>query len=496
MSGISEQMLLAVEAATLSKTKPQARRHIRLVRRIFFSIAMCVPLMLSGCGFSAPLPKRTAAPPTPEPPLSTLAVTLTIPAAQLAKFINNVTEYRIADLKDQPVNCGIGRCRLNLTANRSGSVYVTADNGTLSIRLPFAVKANMATPGFFSFLHAQGEGQGLATARTDLTVSPDLQLHSTTSGVVTLADGHLRVGPVVTNIAQIWNDNQESLARPVWRSIDKQVSAIPLRSRVMMLWANAFVPQHVGKAPISWLVLRPEQLRIAQPSVQGGAIGISLGLTARAHIVIQDAQPANPVTPLPQVSIMTSPSNSFSVTMPLLVPYDRAASLAMTSLTKKPPQVADMTIRFRRLQILPSGQDVVVVANLCADPNWDWFGWFASCGTVYLRGVPAFDPVHQAIRIGDLHYDVASADIMLNTIRALAGSALAHRLQSDLVFDESKEIRRLKSQMTIMLAQPQGRDLSISAQVQSFGAPSFTWTSDGFLASLSARGNVHATVNL
>ena len=87
---------------------------------------------------------------------------------------------------------------------------------------------------------------------------------------------------------------------------------------------------------------------------------------------------------------------------------------------------------------------------------------------------------HQTIRIADLRYDIASADIMLNAIRALAGSALTHRLQSDFVFEESKEIGRLKSQLTIMLAQLQGRDLSISAEIQSFGAQSFTWTPEGF----------------
>ena len=110
--------------------------------------------------------------------------------------------------------------------------------------------------------------------------------------------------------------------------------------------------------------------------------------------------------------------------------------------------------------------------------------------------MPAFDPVHQTIRIADLRYDIASADIVLNAIRALAGSALTHRLQSDFVFEESKEIGSLKSQLTTMLAQPQGRDLSISAEIQSFGAQSFIWTREGFLASFTARGNVHASVNL
>jgi hypothetical protein len=81
-------------------------------------------------------------------------------------------------------------------------------------------------------------------------------------------------------------------------------------------------------------------------------------------------------------------------------------------------------------------------------------------------------------------------------VRALAGDALTQSLQSHLVFHEARDIGRLKDQVVSALAKPEGRELSLSAQVQSFGEPSFTWTADGFLAQFSARGTVKAAVNL
>ena len=150
------------------------------------------------------------------------------------------------------------------------------DNDTLGIRIPFAAKAALSTSGFLS-LHGQAEGQGLATAHTGVTVSPALQLQSNADGAVTLDNGHLRIGPLVTNIAQVWNDNQESLSRPLWRSLDKQVARLPLKPRVAQLWAGAFRPIKVGKSPVSWLVLRPEALGVSQPRLRDGAITLSLG---------------------------------------------------------------------------------------------------------------------------------------------------------------------------------------------------------------------------
>jgi hypothetical protein len=47
-----------------------------------------------------------------------------------------------------------------------------------------------------------------------------------------------------------------------------------------------------------------------------------------------------------------------------------------------------------------------------------------------------------------------------------------------------------------VLAKPQGRELSVSAKVESFGTPAFSWTADGFLALFSAKGQVSASLDL
>src|SRR5579862_4933926 len=105
---------------------------------LVFSVMAGLSLLLSCCGFQAPAPARTPAPPPPAIPTSTLSATLTVPASQLARLLGNMTEYQIADLKNQPIKCGPLRCRLDLHANRTGPLSVTVDNDALGIRIPFA----------------------------------------------------------------------------------------------------------------------------------------------------------------------------------------------------------------------------------------------------------------------------------------------------------------------------------------------------------------------
>jgi hypothetical protein len=467
-----------------------------VTRRSLWLFTLYVPIMLCGCGFKAPLPIRTPAPATPVPRLSTLSVTLTIPATQIAHSLNEMTQNQLADLKDQEVKCGGGRCRLNLLATRTGPITVASADGFFAVRLPFDVNLDADAPGFLSFLRAKADGQGVATARIKLGLEPDWRLRSDTNGEVQLDNGHMRIGPIVTNIAQLWNDNSQILSQPLWRSIDKHIEATDVKSRLADFWRQAFTPLRMSKAPISWLVLRPERLEIAQPVIGDGAITLSLGLQARAQVVIQDQEPINVATPLPSASPLTTAPGAASVAVSFLLSYERAAHLAMASLTRKPPIVAGLALKFSDLQILPSGQDVVIDAQFCADPDWDLLGWFASCGTVYLRGAPQFDPSQQTIRVINLHYDVASANLMLSAVHALAGVQLAHTMQTHLVFDESKEIDRFEAQIIAAAAKPEGRDVAISAQIQSFAEPSFGWTSDGFVAIFSANAKVATRLNL
>ena len=471
------------------------RRSQALIGRLFFPLLAGASILLSGCGFEAPAPARSPAPATPPVPNSTLSATLTVSSAQLTRLLGNMTEYQIADLKNQPFKCGPLQCHLDMRATRTGALAVTVADDLLGIRIPFAAKATLSTSGFLS-LRGQAEGQGLADARTGMTVSPNLQLHSSIDGAVRLDNGHLRIGPLVTNIAQVWNDNRESLSRPLWHSLDKQIARLPLRPRIAQVWAEAFNPIKVGKSPVSWLVLRPEALGVSQPRLREGNITLSLALSARAQVVVQDAAPDNMPAPLPAAEILTAPTEGFSFNVPLLLPYNQASQLAMVSLAKRPPKAGGMTISFSRLQILPSGQDVVVATRFCADPSWDPFDWFASCGDVYLRGVPVFDAGAKTIRVDHLHYDVASANLMLSAVKALTGDELAKLLQSHLVFHEASQIDRLERQITQILSRPQGRELSVSAKVESFGTPAFTWTADGFLAIFSAKGQVNASLNL
>lgn len=450
-----------------------------------------VVTVLAGCGFRATEPKISPPPPTPPPPLSTVTATLSIPAADIARLLNDKTTSKIAELHDQPVKCGIGRCRLTLAAVRTDKIAVTANRKGLALNLPFAVDAVLSLPGFLSFVRAKANARGEAIATTTANVGPNWQILPHTSGMVVLENSHLRIGPLVTNLADIWNANDELLSQPLFKLLDKTIAAgLREKPKVEKFWARAFAPIKVGKKPVAWLVLQPERLRVGKPIFADNALSLTVGLDVRARVLIQDEPPSTTPTPLPRPAPMSGASSRFQFAVPLLFPYERASQLAMESLRKKPPRLGGGILRFEKLQIVPSATDVVLFAQFCLDRDWDIFHWFSACGSGYLRGSPTFDDVSKTIRVVNVHYDLATENMLLGALRVLAGPALARDLESRLRFNVAKELDRLETQIAAAIAKPQGRDITISGAVQDFGPVALRWTKDGFLAQFSAQGRV------
>lgn len=451
-----------------------------------------VALAVAGCNGSPP--ERTPAPTTPIPPLSVIAARLTIPQTSVTIAINSWTKDEIANLRDEPVRCGIGNCRLTLKATRTGNVSVSGAGDTLSVHLPFAADAEIAAPGFLSVLRAKGDGRGEARTRTALGVGPDWRLKPTTTGEVILQSGTLRLGPFSTDIAKMWNNNEEKLSRPLWRAMDRELGKVDLKPQVAPSWQQLFAPIALGKS--GWLVLTPEKLRVAKPVAGNGAIIVSLQLEMRGHVVAGATPPRNPIKPLPAPGRLDKPSDRFAVSVPVLLPYGDASRLALAALVRRPPHVAGTSLRFSDLRILPSGGDVVLESRFCTDPDLAMFGWLKSCGTGYLRGVPRFDATSGVIRITNVRYEATSGDFGLRALNFFARGLLNAALEHSLVFDEKRQIERLNHQVTDALAHPVGSGLTIAADIQSFGAPVFTWTKDGFLASFSAQGRTRTALNL
>jgi Domain of unknown function (DUF4403) len=467
------------------------------MRKASWPLLAALLVSLSACGFEAPGPKRTPAPKPPPPPVSTISVSMTVPMQELVAMLNKKTEQRIAQVNGEKTSCFIGKCKMDLVATRTGPITASAQNGGIAIDLPFAVQAHVNLKGGFFKSGGDVNAIGEAHAFTTITLEPDWSVHTHTQGDVQLSDSHIRLGPVQMSITDLWNHNDEHLSDAIFKQFDKKLgAAINLKPQAEKLWDRVQKPIRVGKKPLAWLVLEPQQLRVGRIESDVDALTVSLAADVRGRVVIADQPPSVNAHPLPRPQPLGTPSSQFAFTIPVTLSYDDAARLAMAQLAKKPPHVGSTEIKIKDLRILPSGNDVVVALHLCVAQKWDVFGWFDSCGDGYLRGKPVFDAAKNTVRIENVHYDTGTEDMLLKMMHWLSGGELADQLQQHLVFNVAHDMNKLESDVTRALAKPQGKEVVIYGTVDGFGPPSLGWTDRGFLALFTAHGQVHATLNL
>ncbi|HTQ14890.1 MAG TPA: DUF4403 family protein [Rhizomicrobium sp.] len=458
-------------------------------RSIVFVLA---GLALAACGkFNAPEPARTPPPPAPPIPLSTVSATLTVPMGELIRAVNEKTANQLARAKDQPANCGIAKCKLDLLATRTGPITGGTEDGRITLSLPFHIDADVKLKALFR-IKAHASTDGVARAATTLGIGPDWQLVTHTQGDVQMSNAEVNLGPLKATLTDLWNHNDRHLSDPLFQALDRRLpEQLKIRPAIQKLWARAFEPIRVGKRPEAWLLLSPERALVGEPIVSGNQVTLSVGVEGQARVVL-GARPAPPevIPPLPAPGRLGAPSNRFSFVVPVTLPYDEAARLALARLQKKPPRIKGANIKFDRLEILPSGQDVIVSTHFCVGESWDPFGWFTSCGTGYLRGVPKFDSANGTIRVTNMHYDVATEGAILAAMKFLAGDELGRALEKNLVFSVATDLDKLDDEVRAALAKPQGKGIQIRGTIDRFGTPTLTWTDTGFLAEFPAEGTV------
>jgi hypothetical protein len=401
------------------------RGRLRLSAFARLIIVSCL-LPLAACGFQAPAPRRTPPPAAPAPPVSTVSATLVLPLADVLTFLNARTQNQIADIRDQPFACVITNCSLDLLATRTGDISGSASGDALFLTVPLAVTAHMAVKGGFFRTSAQGQAQGIAEATTNLQLASDWRLVPHSHGTIRLNKGELKLGPVKMNIADLWNHNASHLSDMLFRALDREIAGhVRIKAGVEGLWAKLATPMRIGKKPETWLLLTPQRIFLAQPVTRNDALVLALSLTVEGQVMIGNPPPQNvPIAPLPPPAALATPSDRFTLSVPVILPYGTAEQLAMRRLANRPLRVAGMPIRITSLAILPSGHDVIVAARFCVRQTWDVFGWFDSCGGGYLRGVPQYDSRTQMIHIANLHYDIGTANVLLVAMKSLGGDAL------------------------------------------------------------------------
>lgn len=363
---------------------------------------------------------------------------------------------------DNPVSQVLQNADIGWTASR-GPIAATGAQDVLSLSTPLTGKLNVtgslsskatgavgdALAGLLGAdaakhigginikaLNASAEinGNVVITSRPKLAaawrVEPNL------SAQVSLGDTSLAVAGAKVNVpAEI---------KPVIdRTVGEQLNAVGQRVRTdptleraaRAQWAKACrsLPLQGGSAtgslPALWLELKPTQAIAAQPTIDGSAVTVTIGMEAETRVTPTETKPDCPFPD--KITIVPPTPGGVSIAVPIDLPFTDLnkiidAEFAGKTFPEDGSGPVDVTVK--QASVAPAGDRLLISLLVHAKEKKSFFG-FGADATLQIWGRPVLDQAQQTLRLTDIELAVES-EAAFGLLGAAARAVVPHLQQA------------------------------------------------------------------
>lgn len=203
-----------------------------------------------------------------------------------------------------------------------------------------------------------------------------------------------------------------------------------LRPVAEQAWASLARP--VAVQPGMFLSARPESLFLGPLRGSGRSLATTLVVQARPLVT---ADSLAPVPSLPPLRVDSSPDQGFRLDIQGSLPLAQVDSAMSRILRGQELQAGGKPVRIESSRLYSTSGQVVVAVKF-REPFH---------GEVFLRGVPQFDSLTDAVRFADLDFDLASRNFLVKTASSLLHGTIRDQIAKAAVFPLDRFVDPLRS---------------------------------------------------
>jgi len=233
------------------------------------------------------------------------------------------------------------------------------------------------------------------------------------------------------------------------------------------------------------LLLNPQSVHISPPSEQrdqGDKLTVVIGLVARPRIIANNAShPSAP--PAPHLSAVL-PGSSFHIELESELPYDIVGSELAKRLEGRVFARDNRRIRIEKVRVYGSGESAVLQLGVTGTIK----------GTIYLKGLPAYDEPSRRLYIRDVDYTIETRQVLVK-----AGDWMFHTRLRESLEDAAKwyigdRIDELSGFLTKALNRKLSQHVAISGKIDSIRPVAVGLTDNALRAILVLDGAAELNV--
>lgn len=221
----------------------------------------------------------------------------------------------------------------------------------------------------------------------------------------------LKWGPFeipLNSVVDVLIKTQQNKLTPI---IDDQAQkAVDLKKYVVDAWKMIQKPIEVSSAYKTNLKITPSEIFMTQLNGQSGKLNSTIGIKAVTEVIVGDVPVATNVA-LPNLKIVKTAGNMFSIVMAADLTYAAAKELAKASLLNKTFNIDEKkSVTITDFDLYASNDKIVVKVDLIGSLK----------GTVYLSGIPKYDPATSSIYLDALDYDISTQNVLAKSANWMA----------------------------------------------------------------------------
>jgi hypothetical protein len=231
-------------------------------------------------------------------------------------------------------------------------------------------------------------------------------------------------------VSRTLNRNFEKITQ----AIDQQVGeTIELKKYVRQAWELACQPILMSEEFSTWLLVVPTAVEMTPLLARNNIIRTSIGIRGYTQTVTSASKPeSRGVSKIPNLQTVEKIPEEFRVGLISMIPYQEAARLATAKFVGEKFTFSNgrYTLEITSIDLYGQNEKLVIKAGLRGSLN----------GTIYLKGIPYYDPVTKNLSLKNLDYDLDTRSIMLKTANWLLQGKFSKMMEQQLVFPVGQQI--------------------------------------------------------
>ncbi len=347
--------------------------------------------------------------------LSSINVAISASAGELSDMLNRLIGKEL--YKGATKTSGVSASIL-----RNGPIVVRAADNFLYLSIPISMRLSY---GIF-------ESPAAATTlkfKLSPKITPDWKLNVEVyyTGLSESLVQEMGIGPISIKPRSI----VDGITNPVQRTLSELIGAklnekFPLKAQLAKVWNSAYKPILLDKKYNAWLKLTPRELLLYPLSAQNNQLKLSVGLRSFAELVVGPEPLPSKVAPLPNLTLVGAPDNSFRIALNTDLFYKDILAIASPLLLGKELGSDGKSVVLKELELYGNGERLVVRVVTTGSLE----------GVFYLACKPVFNPLTNVFSVEDLDFDMQSKSILLQSadwfLHGTIRNAIKEKLNMDL----------------------------------------------------------------